>query len=264
MIDEQHFDIPGPDGRRLACRHRQGSGPGVLFCPGFHSDMLGSKAEALAAWSARTGRPFTRFDYSGHGASSGEFAEGTIGAWLADALAVLDAVTRGPQVLVGSSMGGWLSLLMALARPERVCALLLIAPAPDFTDRLYRDRLTAAQRQQLDCEGVCLLPSEYDEAPWPISRQLIDEARQHFLCGEASGGTGSEGIALDMPVVMLQGQRDDSVPWQLTLELAERIRSPDVELQLIKNGDHRLSEAPDLQRMVSALDNLLERLAARA
>ncbi|GAB3279450.1 alpha/beta hydrolase [Parahaliea aestuarii] len=255
MIEETQFDIAGPDGRRLACRHRSGSAPGVLFCPGFHSDMQGCKAEALTQWCDGSGRQFTRFDYSGHGASSGDFADGTIGAWLADALAVLDTVASGPQILVGSSMGGWLSLLMALARPERVCGLMLIAPAPDFTDRLYRDRLTPVQRQQLDDEGLCLLPSEYDEAPWPISRQLIEEARSHFLAGRD--------IVLEIPVIMLQGQRDDSVPWRQTLELVDRIRGPDVELQLIKSGDHRLSEAADLRRMIAALEGLLLKVLAR-
>lgn len=253
MTTETALEIVGSEGRVLACRHRAGAGPGVVFCAGFNSDMQGIKAQALAAWSEARGQQYTRFDYSGHGASGGAFAEGCIGHWLADTLAVLDEVTSGPQVLVGSSMGGWLGLLAALARPARVTGLLGIAPAPDFTERLYRDRLDAAQRQQLDREGHCLMASAYGEAPYVITRTLLDEARQHSL------GTD---IGLDIPVVLLQGQLDEAVPWQATLELMQRIRSPQVELQLVKNGDHRLSGPADLRRMLDALERLLD-LAAR-
>lgn len=254
MTKETELQLDGPQGRRLACRHLPGAGPGVVFCAGFNSDMQGIKARALAAWCAARGQQFTRFDYSGHGASAGDFADGTIGAWLQDTLAVLDTVPTGPQVLVGSSMGGWLSLLAAMARPGQVAGLLGIAAAPDFTGRLFRDRLSEAQRETLAREGSCLLPSEYGDEPYRISRTLIEEARQHFLLGAD--------IDLDIPVVLLQGQRDDAVPWPLALELMERIRGPQVELQLVKSGDHRLSEPEDLERLFSALQALLRRAAA--
>ncbi|TXS96068.1 alpha/beta hydrolase [Parahaliea maris] len=251
MTKETELELAGPGGRRLACLHLPGTGPGVLFCAGFNSDMMGLKAQALAGWCAARGQQFTRFDYSGHGDSSGEFAEGTIGAWFEDTLAVLDSVTRGPQVLVGSSMGGWLSLLTALARPTRVVGLLGIAPAPDFTARLYRDRLSDAQREQLARQGYCQLPSEYGDEPYTISRTLIEEAQQHFLLERE--------IDLDIPVLLLQGQRDEAVPWTLALDLMAKIRSPEVEVQLVKNGDHRLSEPEDLERMFGALQVLLGR-----
>lgn len=234
----------------LAYRALPGRGPGVLFCPGFHSDMGGTKAEALARWCAARGRQFTRFDYRGHGLSDGAFSEGTIGGWLADTLAIIDRVAAGPQVLVGSSMGGWLALLAALARPERVRGLLCIAPAPDFTERLYRDRLDDAQRRALELTGECRVASDYDPEPYTITRQLLEEARAHFLLRGP--------IALDQPLRIIQGQRDDAVPWRLALELAERVSGSDVELLLIKDGDHRLSSPADLARMLRTLETLLE------
>jgi pimeloyl-ACP methyl ester carboxylesterase len=221
----------------------------VLFCAGFNSNMQGIKALALEQWCRDRGRQFTRFDYSGHGESSGSVEEGCIGRWRDDTLAVLDRVTSGPQVIVGSSMGGWIMLLVALQRARRVKALLGLAAAPDFTERL-RARLTDAQRQQLDRSGYADLPNCYDDGePYRIGALLLDEGEAHLLLdGE---------IPVDVPVRLIQGQRDDDVPWQLALRLAERIRGADVEIQLVKDGDHRLSQPSDLRRLELTLEQLL-------
>jgi pimeloyl-ACP methyl ester carboxylesterase len=238
------------DGSSIAYRHTPGADPGVLFCAGFNSNMQGIKALALEQWCRDRGRQFTRFDYSGHGESSGSVEEGCIGRWRDDTLAVLDRVTSGPQVIVGSSMGGWIMLLVALQRARRVKALLGLAAAPDFTDRL-RARLTDTQRQQLDRSGYADLPNCYDDGePYRIGALLLDEGEAHLLLdGE---------IPVDVPVRLIQGQRDDDVPWQLALRLAERIRGADVEIQLVKNGDHRLSEPSDLRRLELTLQQLLQ------
>ena len=238
------------DGSSIAYRHTPGETPGVLFCAGFNSNMQGIKALALEQWCRERGRQYTRFDYTGHGESSGTLQDGCIGRWRDDTLAVLDQVTSGPQVIVGSSMGGWIMLLVALERAPRVKALLGLAAAPDFTDRL-RARLTAAQRQQLERDGYTDLPNCYDDGePYRISARLLDEGEAHLLLdGE---------IPVDMPVRLIQGQRDEDVPWQLPLRLAEQIRGADVEIQLVKCGDHRLSEAADLRRLELTLEQLLQ------
>jgi pimeloyl-ACP methyl ester carboxylesterase len=238
------------DGSSIAYRHTPGAAPGVLFCAGFNSNMQGIKALALEQWCRDRGRQFTRFDYSGHGESSGSVEEGCIGRWRDDTLAVLDRVTSGPQVIVGSSMGGWIMLLVALQRARRVKALLGLAAAPDFTERL-RARLTDAQRQQLDRSGYADLPNCYDDGePYRIGALLLDEGEAHLLLdGE---------IPVDVPVRLIQGQRDDDVPWQLALRLAERIRGADVEIQLVKDGDHRLSQPADLRRLELTLEQLLQ------
>ena len=238
------------DGSSIAYRHTPGETPGVLFCAGFNSNMQGIKALALEQWCRERGRQYTRFDYTGHGESSGTLQDGCIGRWRDDTLAVLDQVTSGPQVIVGSSMGGWIMLLVALERGTRVKALLGLAAAPDFTDRL-RTRLTAAQRQQLERDGYTDLPNCYDDGePYRISARLLDEGEAHRLL--------DGGIPLDMPVRLIQGQRDEDVPWQLPLRLAELIRGADVEIQLVKRGDHRLSEAADLLRLELTLEQLLQ------
>lgn len=238
------------DGSSIAYRHTPGAVPGVLFCAGFNSNMQGIKALALEQWCRDRGRQFTRFDYSGHGESSGSVEEGCIGRWRDDTLAVLDRVTSGPQVIVGSSMGGWIMLLVALQRARRVKALLGLAAAPDFTERL-RARLTDAQRQQLDRSGYAELPNCYDDGePYRIGALLLDEGEAHLLLdGE---------IPVDVPVRLIQGQRDDDVPWQLALRMAERIRGADVEIQLVKDGDHRLSQPSDLRRLELTLEQLLQ------
>jgi len=238
-----------PDGSRLAYSHHAGRGPGILFCSGFNSDMQGNKAVALDAWCRQQGRQFTRFDYFGHGLSSGAVEDGCIGRWRDDALAVLDAVTSGPQLLVGSSMGGWIMLLVALQRPRRLCGLLGLAAAPDFTTRLG-DSLSAQQRQQLDASGYADLPNCYDDGqPYRIGRHMLEEGAAHLLLARE--------IPLQLPVRLIHGQRDEDVPWQVSLTLAERLRSDDVEVQLVKNGDHRLSEPADLKRLVHTVQQLL-------
>jgi pimeloyl-ACP methyl ester carboxylesterase len=236
-------------GEWVAYERHPGRAPEVVFLGGFASDMTGTKALRLEAhWRAR-GQAFTRFDYRGHGRSSGTFEAGTIGAWADDAIAIVDRVVEGSAVLVGSSMGGWIMLLVALARPERVKGLIGVAAAPDFTERLLRPELTAAERLQLEREGVVRRPSAYGD-PLPITQQLLDEGREHLLLGEA--------IPIGCPVHLLHGQADPDVPWRLSLELAQAVESREVTLELVKDGDHRLSREADLRRLTAAVDRMIE------
>jgi pimeloyl-ACP methyl ester carboxylesterase len=236
-------------GVSIAYHSAPGKSPGVMFCGGFMSDMTGGKAMALEAFCRARGQGFVRFDYRGHGQSSGRFEEGTIGAWTQDALAVLDQVAQGPQVLVGSSMGGWIALNLALARPDRVVALVGIAAAPDFTeDLIWRDLPPDAQ-MMLETDGVIYERSEYDDKPYPITMDLIHEAREHLrLRGE---------IAFDRPVRLLHGMLDADVPWKRSLLLAEKLRSPDVRVTLVKDGGHRLSREEDLALLTRTVGELL-------
>lgn len=195
------------------------------------------------------GAAFVRFDYSGHGASNGHFEDGTIGDWAADAIAVLDQVSVGPQIIVGSSMGGWIGLLAALARPDRVAAFVGIAAAPDFTQDMMWDDYGEGIREQLRREGVYYEPSEYGEDPYPITMKLIQEGRDHLVLRAP--------IPLRCPARLIQGQQDSSVPWNTALKLAERLDTDDVEVTLLKNGDHRLSSPEDLARLERTLDLLL-------
>jgi len=236
-----------PGGHRLAWRKVEGAGPTVVWLGGFRSDMAGTKAQALADWAQARGRAYVRFDYFGHGESGGDFVDGTITRWREDALAVLDHLVEGPAVLLGSSMGGWISCLVAGAAPDRVAALVLIAPAPDFTEKLMAPEMTPADRAQMDETGVWLRPSEYGE-PYPISRELLDDgARWSILPGP---------VNIDVPVRILQGGADPDVPWRHALELAQAIKGQDVVFSLIKDGDHRLSRPQDLERLTAALDEL--------
>ena len=243
-----------PAGGELAFARRGGRAPTVVFLPGFRSDMQGTKALFLDEFCAREGRAFVRFDYRGHGASSGAFVECTLGDWLEDALLVIDRLAEGPVVLVGSSMGGWLALRAALERPGRVVGLVLIAPAPDFTERLLLQQLAAEQRSRLFREGVLHLPSDYGE-PVPITRRLVEEGRRHLLLDRPA-------IPVGVPVHVLHGMRDADVPWGLSLELAARLETPHVTVELVKDGDHRLSRPEDLRRLAHALSRLLEDLEA--
>lgn len=240
------------DGQRLAYHRTAGSaaaaGPGVVFLGGFKSDMTGSKALALEAWARTRGRAFLRFDYLGHGRSSGAFEEGTIGRWAEDAIAALDALTEGPQILVGSSMGGWIMLLAALARPQRVAALVGIAPAPDFTEDLLWAAFDADQRARLLCDGRLPLPSPYAEEPTVVTRALLEEGRRHLLL--------PGGVALGQPLRILQGRRDPDVPWERALLLEEAYAGEDVRITLIKDGDHRLSRPQDLALLTATLEGL--------
>ncbi len=226
-----------------------GHTPTVVFMTGFMSDMSGGKALALETMCRDRGQAFLRFDYSGHGLSEGEFADGTIGSWAEDALFAIDSLTQGPLILVGSSMGGWIMLLTALARADRIAGLVGIAPAPDFTDRLYHDELTEAQRAEMDRTGKVVVPSAYED-DYVFTRALIEDGRDHFLLdGE---------IALDCPIRLIHGQQDDAVPWQTSLKIAEMARSRDVEVTLVKGGDHRLSELADLERLTAIVRKLLD------
>lgn len=235
-------------GVRTAYHKTEGKGPTVVFLGGFASDMTGSKAVALEGWAQEHGRAFLRFDYQGHGQSSGAFEDGCIGTWRDDALAAIDRLTEGPLVLVGSSMGGWIMLLVALARPERVAGLVGIAAAPDFTEDLMWAQLTAAQKRAIQDDGVWKMPSEYGD-PLPITRKLIEDGRQHLLLRDR--------IAFEGPVRLLQGTADDDVPWQWALKLQDALASDDVEATLVKGGDHRLSEPRDLDRLFATLNRLI-------
>lgn len=240
-----------PDGATIAYRRLAGAAPGVVFLGGFHSDMTGTKALFLEEHCRRRGRAYVRFDYFGHGASSGEVAHGTIGRWAEDAVAVLDRLTHGPQILVGSSMGGWLMLLAARARAARVQALVGIAAAPDFTEDLLWPRLDAAQRTELHENGAVTLPSAYDPAGYTYRLGLFEDGKRHLVMRAP--------LALDCPVRLVHGMRDESVPWQTSMALAERLAGRDVAVTLVKDGDHRLSTAADLTRLAATLDELIDR-----
>lgn len=240
-------------GTTIAYRSSPGVGPGLVFLTGFRSDMGGTKAVALERWAQDRGRAFIRFDYHAHGMSSGDWADGCIGRWRDDALAVLDQLTDGPQILVGSSMGGWIALLLALARPERVAGLMGIAPAPDFTERMIRSRLTDAQRLALETQGRFIAPSAYDPEGYPITQHLLEEARAHLLL--------SGPIPIRCPVRLLHGQRDPDIPWRTSLDLADALESPDVQVTLVKDGDHRLSRDADIALMLRLVEGLVADIA---
>jgi pimeloyl-ACP methyl ester carboxylesterase len=242
----------GPAARSVAVRQRPGAAPGLLWLGGFKSDMQGNKAQALDGWAQAHGRALIRFDYSGHGESGGSFADGTIGRWLEDSLAVFDTCCEGPQVLIGSSMGGWMALLLmrALARrvppaAARIAALVLIAPAVDFTEALMWQRFSPEIRRQIEDEGAWERPSRYGETPYPITRGLIEEGRRHLLLDGL--------IETGCPVRILQGVQDPDVPWQHAVDLTARLAQDDVVLTLVKDGDHRLSRPEDLERMLAVV-----------
>jgi pimeloyl-ACP methyl ester carboxylesterase len=240
------------DGATIAYHRLAGRAPGVMFLTGFKSDMTGGKAMALEAFCRARQQAFVRFDYFGHGASSGAFADGTIGRWTDDAVTVLDELTRGPQVLVGSSMGGWIMLLAALVRPNRVAGLVGTAAAPDFTEDLILNGLSPTQRAELARQGYIETGNPYDDRPYRITKRLLEEAREHLLLGAE--------IPLDCPVRLIHGTADRDVPWRTSERLAERLRSRDVEMLFVKNGDHRLSEPKDLQRLTHVVGLLLDQL----
>jgi pimeloyl-ACP methyl ester carboxylesterase len=243
------------DGERIAYTVRPGKSPGVVWLGGFKSEMTATKASALDAWAEQTGHAFVRFDYYGHGQSSGEFRNGTITRWRDDALAVLDCLTSGPQILVGSSMGGYLALLVARMRPERCTGLLLVAPAADFTEALLWAGMPKDAKRQILEKGEWLRPSAYDPDPYPIARGLIEDGRRHLLLDKGP-------IALGCPARILQGMRDPDVPWQHAFKLF-RALAGEVSLTLVRDGDHRLSTPSDIARMERTLDALIERTSAR-
>ena len=244
---EQTGRMDRGDGIELAWARLDGKSPTIVFLPGFNSDMAGIKATSLRDWCAATGRAMLRLDYSGHGESGGAFTDGSIGRWMRDALLLIDRLTTGPLLLVGSSMGGWISLLIALRRPERIHAIVGIAAAPDFTESLMWNGMTAAEQADLMATGRREVPSDYGD-PYIITRGLIEDGRNHLLLANP--------LAITCPVRLLQGQRDDDVPWRQALTLAGQLASEDVEVILLKDGDHRLSRASDialLRRTVAAL-----------
>ena len=213
------------------------------------SDMTGSKALAIEEFARARGQACLRFDYSGHGESEGRFEDGTIGSWFQDALAAFDALTQGPQIVVGSSMGGWIALLLARARPDRVAALVGIAPAPDFTEDLIWAKMPEAQRAELLAKGVLHQPSDYGEKPYAITKALIEDGRNHLLLRAP--------LAFDGKVRLLHGMRDPDVPWELSPKIAAVLTAADVRVTLIKDGDHRLSRDQDLDLLRTTLAGLL-------
>lgn len=243
------------DGSTIAYRRSPGASPGVVFLTGFRSDMTGGKALALEAACRARGRAYLRFDYTGHGQSSGAFTAGTVGTWTDDAVFVLERLTEGPQVLVGSSMGGWIMLLAALRLGARIAGLVGIAAAPDFTEDLIWQEADASVRARLLRDGVWHEPSAYSPEPTPITLALIEEGRRHLLLRAP--------IPLACPVRLIHGMRDPDVPWQTALRLAERLDTRDVELILVKDGDHRLSTDEDLERLVRIVDELCARTATK-
>ena len=246
-MSETRGFLERPDGERLAWRRVAGEGPTVVWMGGFKSDMAGTKAQALAEWALATGRAYIRFDYFAHGESSGDFAQGTITRWREDAMAVLAELVEGPAVLVGSSMGGWIACLAAMAAPERVAAMVLVAPAPDFTEKLMAPEIPPEGLAELDRNGVWFRPSLYGE-PYPITRALLEDgARWSILPGP---------VPIEAPVRVLQGGADPDVPWRHALELANALNSDDVVFCLIKDGDHRLSRPQDIERLVAAVEAL--------
>jgi pimeloyl-ACP methyl ester carboxylesterase len=245
-----------PNQRQLAFRRRPASLPGqtgIVWLGGFKSDMQSTKALAVDAWAAARGLPYLRFDYSGHGESSGHFEDGTIGDWTEESLAMVRSQTEGRQILVGSSMGGWIALLLARAlvaqhEVHRLAALVLIAPAVDFTERLMWDSFPAAVRAEIESTGRWMRLTAHAPEPYPITRNLIVEGRQHLLFGSA--------LRSHCPVHILQGMQDPDVPWQHAMTLVEHLAADPVVMTLIRDGDHRLSRDEDIKRLVTAIESL--------
>jgi pimeloyl-ACP methyl ester carboxylesterase len=236
------------DGAGLAWRRVKGRGPTVVWLGGFHSEMSGTKAQALAEWAAASGRDYLRFDWFGHGRSEGRFEHGTITRWRGDALNMIDRLTEGPVVLVGSSMGGWLACLATLARPDRVRALVLIAPAADFTEALLKPSLPREALAALDRDGVWTRPSSYDPDGYEISAELLEDGARWSILGGP--------VPIHVPARILQGGADPDVPWTHALALAQAIEGEDVVFTLIRDGDHRLSRPPDLARLIAAIEDV--------
>ncbi|MBL9051820.1 MAG: alpha/beta hydrolase [Tabrizicola sp.] len=241
--------ITTPQGRHIAYHRTPGKEPGVVFLGGFRSDMTGSKAQALQAWAEATGRSFLRFDYSGHGQSHGAFVDGAISDWREDALAVIEVLTEGPQILVGSSMGGWIALLLARDLGPRIAGFVGIAAAPDFTERMWEAEFTLAERTTLLEEGLFLRPSDYSDEPYPITLRLIEDGRQNLVLNGP--------LHLHIPVRLLQGSADSDVPASVAITLFHQISSPDLRLTLVKDADHRFSTPPCLALITEAVEDVI-------
>ncbi len=248
------------EGETIAYCRREGQspGPGLVWLSGFHSDMAGTKAVALDAWAGETGRACLRFDYFGHGQSSGAFADGTVGRWKDDCLAAIDGLTTGPQILVGSSMGGWMAALTALARPERIAGIVLIAPALDFTEDLMWANFSQEIRTQIETTGAWQRPSSYGDEPYPITKTLIEDGRSHLLLAGLADG---ETLPIACPVRILHGMEDADVPWRRSLDLCDRLASDDVRVTFVKSGDHRLSTNADIALLLRTVEDLSARIA---
>jgi len=247
-----HQILTRQDGTSIAYNRLKGKSAGVVFLGGFMSDMTGSKAIALEMHCKKRGQAFLRFDYSGHGQSSGTFSDGTISKWTDDAIFAIEQLSDGPQVLVGSSMGGWIMLLVALRMNKNVAGLIGLAAAPDFTENLIAHELNDKQRLALQRDGFVLVPCDYDDKPYTITQSLIDDGRNNLLLNKS--------ISLNQPVRLIQGLKDKDVPWLTALNLQEKLTSDDVEITLVKNGDHRLSGPNDIKRITKTLDLLLDGL----
>lgn len=242
-----------PQGRRLAYHRTEGAGPCVVFCGGLKSDMEGTKAVHLEAWAKARGQAFMRFDYSGHGESSGTFDEGCIGDWHEDTVAAIHALCDGPVVIVGSSMGGWQALLLARSNPERIAGMVTIAAAPDFTEDGWWAGFDAAQKAELDARGRVELPSDYME-PYVVTRRMIEDGRRHLVLRDP--------LELRFPVRFLQGTDDTAVTVETAVRLIERAEGADMRLTLVKNADHRFSDETCLALIEAAVEEVLDRIRA--
>lgn len=240
------------DSVRIAYHKLEGRSPGIVFLAGFMSDMEGTKATLLEEICRQDGRAFLRFDYQGHGQSSGNFDDGTIGMWAEDSLSALDALTEGPQILVGSSMGGWMMLLAARARPERIAGLVGIAAAPDFTVDLLPSSLTPEQMDEIETNGIVRIPTDYGDDPYTITKAMLESGDDNQVMNTP--------LDIRVPVRLLHGMEDDSVPWQLSLNLQKNLASDDVVVTIAKKGDHRLSDDDDLDRLVATVRDLAEKV----
>lgn len=264
MMNEEQIKVQagtGVNSRGIAVRKFVGKKPGLFWLGGFKSDMSGTKASAIADYCARTARAYVRFDYSGHGESDGRFEDGTISSWLEDAVTVFESQTEGPQILVGSSMGGWMALLLARAlakknQSARLAGMVLIAPAPDFTEDLMWAKFSPEVRREIEEKGSWQRPSAYGEAPYAITRALVEDGRKNLLLNKP--------IELGCPVRILQGAKDEDVPYTHALKLVSCLAQDDVVLTMIKDGDHRLSRPEDLEKLFGVINELLESIQANA
>ena len=238
-------------GDTIAYNSISGKSPGLIFLSGFKSDMYGLKASAIHKFCEGRGHSFLRFDYSGHGQSSGKFENGTIGSWLDDALFVIDNLTSGPQILIGSSMGGWIMLLVALKRPDRIIGIIGLAAAPDFTEDLIWSSLNPSQKKHIKKVGYLDIKNTYeDQSPYRITYNLINEARNHLILGAP--------ILIEVPVYLIHGEKDEDVPFMTSLKLARCLKSEKVHVHLIKSADHRLSREVDLEVLIRAIKLFLD------
>ncbi len=250
--------LPRTDGPSIAYARSPGAAglegtdqrPGLIFLGGFMSDMGSTKATALESFADDKGLPYLRFDYSGHGASQGRFEDGTIGAWLSDTLTMVDQKSDGPQILIGSSMGGWIALLAALARPKRICGIVGIAAAPDFTEDLLDSTLSALQRETLMRDGIVHIETPYGDKPYAFTLALIDDGRDHLLLDGP--------IAVQCPIRLIQGHADPDVPWKTANAIMARVAATDCAITLIKDGDHRLSRPQDLAMIGAAVTDIID------